>query len=402
MDKVFYVYAAHGDTPDNRTEAFLSLPATPYEMLDALEKLRLDAGESVQFRIEEFYRLESLAPFLDKQYGLYELNALAQRLAELDDRQVAAFAGLLAMEQTESPLKLPRIIDLSYSTDCCHVVGEALNDSQLGRFLAENGFLPELDALPDVLFELLDFEQLGRRHRHAEKGVIVERTADHPGGYVERHSDLAEVYKTLDLTPKQPDYTILLKVCKGFFDDSGYDSDKTVQLKLPASQEALDTALTALDIWDWREAGWSCLDCRVPVLTEVISDSEEGIDSLNRLAQQLADMGPKDLAAYKALLVATNCHDFHNASLLADTLGKYIFSPQYSSPDAVAKDELLVILGEAEIPQITPYLNLCQYGESLIRRCNGTLTEYGLIERKDGQPIQSMEQLSQQGGMEMG
>lgn len=34
-------------------------------------------------------------------------------------------------------------------------------------------------------------------------------------------------------------------------------------------------------------------------------------------------------------------------------------------------------------------------------RCGGILTDYGLIERTDGQPVQSIENQPKQGGMEM-
>lgn len=36
------------------------------------------------------------------------------------------------------------MIDLAYSTDCCHVIN-ATSDEQLGRFYAENDFIPALE-----------------------------------------------------------------------------------------------------------------------------------------------------------------------------------------------------------------------------------------------------------------
>ena len=402
-NKIFYVYAIRDSNSDGCAEAFLNLPASPYEMLDAMDKLRLDDGKSVKFGVEEFYRFGSLVPHLSEKYGLCDLNALAQKLSELDDRQEIAFEGLLKMEPGEkgSPIGLPRLIDLAYSADCCHVVDEALNDSQLGRFCAENGFVPGVDSLSDAVFDMLDFERIGREHRQREGGVLVERDADHPGGYVELRDALEEVYKTLDLPAKAPDYTILLEVSRGFFRDPSYDSGKTVQLRLPAAPEALDAALTALDVWDWREAGWTCLDCRAPALMEAISDGEAGIGFLNQMAQRLADMEPKELIEYKALLSATECKSLHHAEQLMDTLDQYTFSPQYSSPVEVARGELPTILSSDDLAQIIPHLNLYQYGQTLIQHCGGMLTDYGLIRRNDGQPIQAIEQQPQQGRMEM-
>jgi len=401
LNKIFYAYAVREDAPNNGTDVYLELPASPYELLDALDKLRLSGENKARFRVDEYYRFRSVAPFLSASEDLLELNALAQKLSGLNDRQAVAFEGLLDIESRllkEAPFGLLGLIDIAHSTDCCHVVDEALNDSQLGRFCAENGFVPGADTLPDTIFDLLDFERIGREHRRSANGVLVERNDDHPGGYVERHSDLVRVY--LDLALRQPDYTVLLEVSKGFFNDPDYDSSKTTQLKLPAASETLSAALDAVDVWDWREAGWCCLDCRVPSLMDVLSD-EDDIHTIDQMARRLADMDPKTLDAYKALLEAADCKSLQQAEQLMDSLDQYIFSPQYGSPVDVAKGELSVILCEKEREEISPYLDLQKYGQSLIQLCGGVLTDYGLIERKDGQPIQTMEDQPRQGGMEM-
>ena len=44
--------------------------------------------------------------------------------------------------------------------------------------------------------------------------------------YVEQHSELVEAHKTLDYTPKIPDYTTLLKISV-----SDYDGEKSTLLK---------------------------------------------------------------------------------------------------------------------------------------------------------------------------
>lgn len=402
MAKVFDIYLAKQDQPESDAYAKLSLPATPCQMQDAFDKLRLAEGELLYWEITEYHHFEELSSLLNDTCGLNDLNALARKLSELDERQCTAFAGLLKMEQQKGEaIPISRLIDLAYSTECCHVVDEALNDGQLGRFYVENEFVPETDGLPEKALALLDYEQIGRNMRRDEGGVFIKRSMDHPGGYVVQHDDLVEAYKTLDLTPKAPDYTVLLEVSKGFFNDPGYDSDKTVQLKLPASPEALDAALEAVEAWDWREAGWSCLDCCVPALTEMLSDTGEGIDFLNHIAQRLADMEPKALSAYKALLEATVCKDIRNTELLMDSLDKYIFSPQYSSPIEVAKEELSISLDDKDVETLIPHVNLYRYGQALIERCGGILTSYGLIERADGQPIQTIEPQPKQGGMEM-
>ena len=134
------------------------------------------------------YGYNYLAPFISDALNLYELNALSRKLADLNPAQQTAFAGLLKMEieKRDGDILVPKLIDLAYSVDCCHVVAEALNDSQLGRFYADNGFIPITENVPDSVYELLDFEALGRKARNEEGGVFVDRDTYGCFGYAWR------------------------------------------------------------------------------------------------------------------------------------------------------------------------------------------------------------------------
>lgn len=362
MADIFRVYLG-----SESGELSLNLPAMPWALLDARERLRLKDGEVPYISIEEYYRFDSLCHILEGDCSLGELNVLAQKLSELDDIQSIAFEGLLRMEGGRAGL--PRIIDLAYSTDCCHVVGEALNDAQLGRFYAENGFVAGTEGLPDELFDLLDFQRIGRELRQGEGGVFTK------GGYVLRHSEPAEVYRTLDLTLREPDYAVLLELENG------------ERLRLPSVQ--LPDA-----------APVRCLDCRIPALTDAITE-EKDLHVIARFAQTLAGMEPERLTACTALLEAANCRDLGRAAQLADTLDEYIFTPQCATAAEVALGELSIILSRRDAELIAPYLDLHQYGQALIRRDGSVLTDYGLLDRGDGGPIQRMEDEPRWGGMEM-
>ena len=164
------------------------MPATDYELLDALDKLRLSTADKLYFDICDYYGYNYLAPFISDALNLYELNALSRKLADLNPAQQTAFAGLLKMEveKRDGDILVPKLIDLAYSADCCHVVAEALNDSQLGRFYADNGFIPLTENVPDSVYELLDFEALGRKARNEEGGVFVDRDTYGCFGYAWR------------------------------------------------------------------------------------------------------------------------------------------------------------------------------------------------------------------------
>lgn len=171
----------------------LPLPAAPQELWEVIDKLGLSEDkmpkcEAVRFGDSPEWRCSPNPP------DVFQLNALAEKMAGFTDEQWTAFDGLLAMEEDSAgaPASLSRIIDLAEHTDCCQITAGIHNDWELGRFYAENGIIPGAKELPEQTFELLDFQWIGREMRRKEGGVFV------PGGYVVRRSDVQEVSQTPD------------------------------------------------------------------------------------------------------------------------------------------------------------------------------------------------------------
>lgn len=206
-DEIFSVYLTPADY-SKLAYAKLELPASPWELLDALDKARLPEGDSLYLEIIDYHDFEVLRSCLTcSATNLPELNDLAERLSRLDERQHTAFEGLVRVElQKQEPLTLKRLRDLAASADCCHVVESVVSDGQLGRFYAENGFVPEVEGLPDAVFELLDFEKIGEMARTGECGVYVPSGISELGGYVVQHSDLNSAPEILLCRPVEPDY----------------------------------------------------------------------------------------------------------------------------------------------------------------------------------------------------
>lgn len=201
--KVFSVYM--GD-PDSSSHSELDLPATPWELIDALDKLRLEDGRESYWQVEDIGRYGFLAPLLDDS-DLYQFNALAEQLSTFDHVEAIAFEGLVQMEvdklcQTNGgELTLQRLLDLAYSVDGCHVVPEVRDDAALGRFYVENDFLSELEQVPDSVLELLDYAKIGEKMRRDEHGAMT------PNGYVVREAELRQAPPNLGRPPRKPPYT---------------------------------------------------------------------------------------------------------------------------------------------------------------------------------------------------
>ena len=90
MDKAFTVSLCN---PDKDTYVTLELPADPYTILDAWERLRPAPDTRVEWEIEDYGEFPVLFPGLQSGEGFPALNALAERLVSLSEQQRTAFEG---------------------------------------------------------------------------------------------------------------------------------------------------------------------------------------------------------------------------------------------------------------------------------------------------------------------
>ena len=105
--KAFAMYLAKEGAPNSEAFAKLDLPASPWELWDAMEKVRLKDGEALYMEIDDYYAFEYLAPHLEElDISLNELNDLAAQLAALDEVQGIAFEGMFSIEVQRKILDL--------------------------------------------------------------------------------------------------------------------------------------------------------------------------------------------------------------------------------------------------------------------------------------------------------
>ena len=373
------------------TYAVVTLPLTPYEMLDTLDKLRMTPQDEPEWEICGFLAHRELHDWIGSG-SVYELNALCEKLSELNPQESTVFEGLVEMEKDKGLKIIPlhRLLDLAYSTGQCHLLDEVHNEEQLGRFAAENGFVPEADDLSDKAFELLDFKKIGERFMRGEGGVIVK------GGYVAQDGDLAQdVWKTLDLTPRKPDYAVLVELIAPNPNDN-------VTLALPAPPAELDAAMALTGARDLSEVPCLCLDCRAPALRDALTDANSLADAC-RAADQLAALTESQLKIFRALITAMEVTELDAALDFAERIDEYLLSPEMRTFEETAEYDLRFCLGDEAAEVLLPYVNLYQYGRALQEREQFALTDYGRVQRVDCQPLMAENQKEQptMGGMEM-
>lgn len=399
MDKkIFGVYLAKDGVPNNEAYAKLDLPASPWELWDALDKVRLQTDDILYMEIEDYYAFEYLAPHLDGlEISLNELNDLAALLSALDEVQEAAFEGLFSMEVQRKVnanggvITLQDLRDLAVSakTDCYHVV-EAADDAQLGRFYAENDFVPDLDGVSNEVFEMLDFAGIGRMMRCSENGVYVNSL------YVLRDAELTTAPPVQKTLPEKPGY--LFRLTLGLCPDFG--GDRTAVLDLPASEEALVAAQEQLGTLNWENTVVLNYDDILPNAA-VFADLPSELEEFNAFTKVARDIPRFEVPKLKALLEQFEVQDIETALFLTEHLADYVLTPDLSSPQETAIDHLRFMTDDHSAELLLSHVNLYAYGCDLIREDNAVLSPYGLLHRADYQPMLSPMQETQKMEMKM-
>lgn len=398
--RIFEVYLAKEGVPSNEAYAKLDLPASPWELWDALDKVRLNEGEQLYMEIDDYYAFEYLAPHLEElDISLNELNDLAARLATLDEVQGIAFEGLFSMEVQKKvntnggiiTMQDMRDLAVSAKTDCYHVV-DAADDAQLGRFYAENDFVPELEGISDAVFEMLDFAGIGRMMRCSENGVFVNSL------YVLRDGELTTAPPVQKTLPSKPSY--LFRLALGLHPDS--KDVRTVTLDLPATEAELSAVQEELGTLNWENTVVLNYDGILPNAA-FFTDLPSELEAFNEFAKAVQDMPfpEKQLPKLKALLEQFEVQDIETAMGLTECLDDYVLTPEISSPQETAIDQLHFMTDDHSVELLLSHVNLYAYGCDLIREDNAVLSPYGLLHRTDYQPMLSPVQKASEANMTM-
>ena len=396
--RILRVYLAKNDTPYSVAYAKLELPASPWEVWDAIEKVRLQTDDILYMEIEDYFAFEYLSPHLDGlDISLNELNDLAAQLAALDEVQGIAFEGMFSIEVQRKVnanggvITLQDLRDLAVSakTDCYHVV-DAADDAALGRFYAENDFIPELDSVSNEVFEMLDFAGIGRMMRCSENGVFVNSL------YVLRDGELTTAPPVQKTLPEKPGY--LFRLTLGLCPDFG--GDRTAVLDLPASEEALAAAQEQLGTLNWENTVVLNYDGILPHIAFFANLPME-LEEFNAFTKAARDIPRSEVPKLKALLEQFEVRDIETALFLAEHLADYILTPEISSPQETAIDQLHFMTDDHSVELLLSHVNLYAYGCDLIREDNAVLSPYGLLHRADYQPMLMPIQQTQEMEMKM-
>ena len=378
MRKVCEVYLVSNSASDERGVE-LTFPVGQYEMMDAFEQIRTKSPGDVYWQVDEFYCFDYLAPHLDESMSIFEFNSLTEQLSKLDERQEAALEGLLQMQvnkhmqENGGPITVQELMMLAHNVDHCHVLADVHTDTELGKFCADNDFLPELTALPDSVYALLDYAKIGKQMREDESGVFT------PHGYVVRTEELQP------LPDYEPQREIFYMIRLTLMNHE--NEQKTAVLDLPATEERMQEVQAELDAPEWFDAQFTGCDAIVPRLNTLLTDVED-LPRINELAQSLQKLKASgQLTKFKAVVGATQCETLDDVFDRIEKLPQYCFETKIRDKDALVRDELEFVLGGKDADLIYKHLNREAYAEDVLKQYGAEITPYGMVNREDFGPL---------------
>ena len=378
MRKVCEVYLVSSASSDERGVE-LTFPVSQYEMMDAFEQIHTKSPGDVYWQVDEFYCFDYLAPHLDESMSIFEFNSLTEQLSKLDERQETALEGLLQMQvnkhmqENGGIITVPELMMLAHNVDHCHVLADVHTDTELGKFCADNDFLPELTALPDSVYALLDYAKIGKQMRESEAGTFT------PHGYVVRTEELQPLP---DYEPQwEINYMIRLTLM------NHENERKTAVLDLPATEQRLLEVQKELDAPEWFDAQFTGCDAIAPQLNTMLTDVED-LPRINELAQALQVLKASgQLTKFKAVVSATQCETLEDVFDRLEKLPQYCFETKIRDSDALVRDELEFVLGGKDADLIYKHLNREAYAEDVLKQYGAEITPYGMVNREDFGPL---------------
>ena len=375
MNKVCEVYLA----TDDAHGVELSLPVSQYEMMDAFEQIHSKSPGDVYWQVDEFYCFDYLAPHLDERMSIFEFNALTEQLSKLGAWQETALEGLLQMQEQKhiqensGVITAQELLTLAYNTDCCQVLAEVHTDEELGRFYVENGFREDLDALPERVYELLDYAKIGKQMRAAENGVFTR------SGYV------IQMEKLQPLPDYEPQREISYMIRLTLMNHE--NEQKTAVLDLPATEARMLQVQEDLNAPEWYDAQFTGCDAIVPKLNTILTDVED-LPRINELAKSLQELKANgQLTKIKAVIGATQCETLDDVFDRIEKLPQYCFETKIRDKDALVRDELEFVLGGKDADLIYKHLNREAYAEDVLKQYGAEITPYGMVNRADFGPL---------------
>lgn len=361
----------------------LNLPATPAEVSEAcawFDRLGIPqnevkiVGASSPVRTLDKYIVSH--GDLHRTGDLDKLNALAERIGQMDKRQQGILGGAVDSECISS---LDDVLEISSHLDRYVILPNIVTNEELGRFLVDTGY----KDFPEETHPYLNYAAIGMEYYTNNGGAYG------PGGYVRR-----KAAPELEVQVQKPLITIHLYSAK-----LSQARAEPYRLALPALDEEMDQAAQALGVDKLSDASIVKMEIGDETLKDLIPMECVSVTEANHLAMTIEELRQWDelYQKYLAVLSVEQPETMTKALYLSVELDDYEFMPEddYEYGQAVlrrhgATDELL--------DRLLGYLNMEGLGRDARADDGVRKTEYGDL-RRCSEPFPDITQQIELGGM---
>lgn len=382
----------YADCPEYRG-AELKVPAVRALVQDAMERARVPVdGEyrMITFRGWPDFLGERLAR---TEADVQEVNFLAGRVGQMDQKEISRYEGVLACMETERrghECSIKDLINATVNLEYFDFLPGIVKDTDLGENALDGDFVRILQDLPDEVIALMDPAKVGAYLRHSEKGAFTRE------GYCFRSKEgWQEIYDGQELPETELGTKTFLSVR---IEERDHPENGDVWIFLPCHSGEL------VHVWNFVSS--PCLSsCRItevssmiPVFEEHIGPDED-IGVLNELAGKLEKMTSGERLKYKAVLEFDGWKSVERSLWLADRLDEYMFDPSQVSYGDYGRECLENLGVDCSDPAFERF-DFYQYGMAQYETAGMKLTSYGAVSMEQGLDLSENE--VQEDGLQMG
>ena len=370
------IYNKHPDV-DEYFLARLEMPATHYEVYDALQRVRFKEGDELDLNISSCKEFPEIVNHHIDRANLFELNYFANRLKRLEDFEQANLRAVFIKRRPvhyQQGIMMEELINLTYGVDQIASV-KGINDlEQLGLFVLDNNMNSMLLGKDVAILDLIDREKLGQAQVDVDGGVFVDGYYVAAGMFV-----LPEIYKSNPVKNYEYlnlDSVFAIEIAKAPAGDEPNDKD-TKWLHLPMSKERANLVAKELGANCVEECVFYGFDSAIPYISRDDFASMEYFDRLNLLAEKFKALKPEDQVKLKAVIEGNYLFGVEGALSAINSLDRYDFYPYAETEDQFYRE---YIAQNSDIRLDTRWLNnaCTNDAENLLSIVGGRITEYGI------------------------
>ena len=385
-----WIYACQFANDPAYQGSALSLPADQEAVRDACQRARLKEGEP--YLLERGRGWPGFIESVLERYNhtLEELNLLAYKLAQMTERQIEVYEGVLKALPERN---MKQVINGLYNLERFEFLPAILCGNDVGEMTLYNDLDPILKNLPGDIYPLFDTEKVGAYIREKESGVFTSK------GYCYCVSDQwQEVYDGKQLPEQVEIHRSLFSLYLVPERTNPEDLGVGAWLELPYDEAEKKQVFERLGLESFEHCKIAKIHAAAPAF-EQLTGQDHDIDQWNHLAKKLSSMTEKELLKYKAVAEFEGCSSIEQANELTDMLEQYTFDPVQVTYATYGR-ECLEQMGADLEAQAFRRFDFEGYGKELYAQTGRRLTAYGAVSQEPGlEEVQSEDHAMMTQGM---